>query len=183
MIKKTAVYIMIALLATVLGGMSCKTGEIDLSACRPLVTEADSGKEIQMKAGDTICVKLRAQLGTGFGWYVEKSSSLLKQLGNPMQMQEKKGEPGSVEFAGIPVHRPGERQGRAGTLLQAPLDEERPAGKDLQGDSDNPVRMMVFTPKRAPRGGALFFGDGFCGFYDLYGVQVGLWRSLGGIPQ
>lgn len=87
-----------AIFAAVLGGISCKSGAIDLNSCRPLVTEADNGKEFTMKKGDTICIKLRAQLGTGFGWYVEKNAPLLKQLGNPMQMQEKKGEPGAVEF-------------------------------------------------------------------------------------
>jgi len=98
MIKKTAVYILMMILAAMLGGVSCKSGEIDLSDCRPLVTEADNGKDVTMKKGDTICLKLRAQLGTGFGWYVEKSAPNLKQLGSPQQMHEKKGEPGAVEF-------------------------------------------------------------------------------------
>jgi len=132
MIKKTAVYTMIAILAAVLGGMSCKTGEIDLSACRPLVTESDNGKEIQMKKGDTICVKLRAQLGTGFGWYVEKSSPLLKQLGNPLQIQEKKGEPGSVEFQVYQFTAQGSGKGELELFYKRPWMKNVPPEKSFK---------------------------------------------------
>jgi len=97
MTKRTALHIMIGLLVPVIV-MSCKTGEVDLSSCRPLVTENDNGKEISVKKGETVCVKLLARLGTGFGWQVEKSPALVKQLGKPLQFQEKKGEPGSAEF-------------------------------------------------------------------------------------
>ncbi len=55
-------------------------------------------QEISVKKGDTVCVKLLARLGTGFGWQVEKSSPLLKQLGNPLQIPEGKGGPGSADF-------------------------------------------------------------------------------------
>jgi inhibitor of cysteine peptidase len=137
MIKNTAVYMMIALLAAVLGGMSCKTGEIDLGACRPLVTEADNDKEIQMKTGDTICVKLRAQLGTGFGWYVEKSSPLIKQLGSPMQMQEKKGEPGSVEFQVYQFTAQGSGKG------ELELFYKRPWVKNVPPEKTFKVRLAI----------------------------------------
>lgn len=79
-------------------GISCKTAEVDLSACKQMITEDMQGKEISVKIGDTVCVKLLARLGTGFGWQVEKSSPLLKQLGNPLQIPEGKGGPGSADF-------------------------------------------------------------------------------------
>ncbi len=79
-------------------GLSCKTTEVDLSGCRQIVTEDMQGKELSIKKGDTLCVKLLARLGTGFGWHVSASSPLLKQLGNPMQIPEGKGGPGSADF-------------------------------------------------------------------------------------
>ncbi len=81
-----------------LTGISCKTAEVDLNACKKIVTEDMHGKEISIKKGDTLCVKLLARLGTGFGWQVETSSPLLKQLGNPLQIPEGKGGPGSADF-------------------------------------------------------------------------------------
>ncbi len=88
----------IAVMLCLFSIISCKTTEIDLSACKHLVTEDIQDKEISVKKGDTLCVKLLARMGTGFGWHVEKSSHLLKQLGNPLQIPEGKGGPGSADF-------------------------------------------------------------------------------------
>lgn len=78
--------------------ISCKTTEVDLGGCKKMVTEDMHGKEISIKNGDMLCVKLLARLGTGFGWQLETSSPLLKQLGNPIQIPEGKGGPGSADF-------------------------------------------------------------------------------------
>ncbi len=96
--KRTSLCIMLGLLVSVFGWMSCKSGEIDLGSCRPLLTEDDNGKEIPVKIGETVCVKLRAQLGTGFGWQLENIPTQIQQKGKPLQFQEKKGGPGSTEF-------------------------------------------------------------------------------------
>jgi predicted secreted protein len=77
---------------------SCKSAEVNLSTCKKIVTAEDQGKDIAIKKGDTLCVKLIAQMGTGFSWQVEKSSPLLKQLGNPLQIPEGKGGPGSADY-------------------------------------------------------------------------------------
>ncbi len=83
---KTAVCLMAVFTAVIIGGLSCRSTGIDLSNCRPLVTEADNGKETQMEKGNILCLKLPAQMGTGFAWHVKNVTPLLKSQGDPVQV-------------------------------------------------------------------------------------------------
>ncbi|MCX7679783.1 MAG: protease inhibitor I42 family protein [Spirochaetes bacterium] len=77
---------------------SCKTKDIALNKCTQIVSENMEGKEIVLKKGDVLCVKLLAQLGTGFAWHIDKTSPLIKVTEPPLQIPEGKGGPGSADF-------------------------------------------------------------------------------------
>ena len=89
---KSAVCLMAIVTAVLIGGTSCKSTEVDLSTCQPLITEADNGKESQMEKGSILCVRLPAQMGTGFAWQVKKITPLLKSQGDPVQISARKDE-------------------------------------------------------------------------------------------
>jgi predicted secreted protein len=63
------------------------------------VTEDDNGKEIQVARSDTITVRLGAQLGTGYGWYVTSGPGSLLEQSNPRPKIESNRDaaPGSSE--------------------------------------------------------------------------------------
>lgn len=81
--------------------LNCVSGN-PIPASAPVdhtVTEDDNGKEIQVARGDTITVRLRAQLGTGYAWYVTSGpGSLLEQSNQrPKIESDRNSGPGSSE--------------------------------------------------------------------------------------
>jgi len=61
------------------------------------VTDRDSSRTVKLAKGDTLAIKLEAQLGTGYGWQVVKSDTTrLKSLGEPL-VEPGQGLPGGVE--------------------------------------------------------------------------------------
>jgi inhibitor of cysteine peptidase len=61
-------------------------------AATKVVTDADKGGDVQIKAGDTLVVRLSSNPSTGYMWYIHpKSTALLRPTG---QTQTKPEEPG-----------------------------------------------------------------------------------------
>ena len=72
-------------------------------AATRVVTDADKGGDIQIKAGDTLEVRLSSNPSTGYMWYVHpKSTALLRLTG---QTQTKPPEPGAGQpmMVGQPI--------------------------------------------------------------------------------
>jgi predicted secreted protein len=62
------------------------------------VTEDDHGKIIRVAEGDTLAIRLKAQLGTGYSWSVMTHvPSLLKPIGEAKQ-EKLNGLPGGYEY-------------------------------------------------------------------------------------
>jgi len=63
------------------------------------VSDADNGREIKVVRGDTIYVRLPAQLGTGYGWYVTSADSQLLELADkrPKIESNRDARPGASE--------------------------------------------------------------------------------------
>jgi inhibitor of cysteine peptidase len=90
------------------------------------VTEDDNGKEIQVARGDTITVRLGAQLGTGYAWYVTSGpGSLLEQSGKRPKIESNRNSaPGSSEVEVFKFIA------RRGGNVRLELSYRRPADKD-----------------------------------------------------
>ncbi|MBN1534811.1 MAG: protease inhibitor I42 family protein [Spirochaetes bacterium] len=59
--------------------MSCASGP------SVTITEGDNGKTIAVSRGDLFEVRLKAQLGTGYGWQQKSASDLIEVKGTPTQ--------------------------------------------------------------------------------------------------
>lgn len=62
------------------------------------LTEADAGKMIDVHAGQAIVVKLKAQMGTGYGWAVVDAPPPLRAHGEPKTESPSKPMPGGEQF-------------------------------------------------------------------------------------
>jgi predicted secreted protein len=62
------------------------------------VTDADNGTKVEIKNGETLAVKLSAQLGTGYGWKVVSGAKGLTLKGEPEQVSKQEQAPGGPEF-------------------------------------------------------------------------------------
>jgi len=101
-------------------------------AATKVVTDADKGGEIHMKAGDQLELRLRANPSTGYMWYLQaKSTPLLKLTG---QSQTEATEPG----VGRPVFQifkfEPRRSGDGVLLMHYVRSWEKPAPDDEQFD-------------------------------------------------
>ncbi|MCX8033300.1 MAG: protease inhibitor I42 family protein [Thermoleophilia bacterium] len=90
------VYSAIALVALVLAlaaaaGSGCG-GQVNATTGPVKLTEADNGKTITIKVGQTIEVTLPGNPTTGYGWgaaLADKDKALLEQVGEPVYTQDK----------------------------------------------------------------------------------------------
>jgi inhibitor of cysteine peptidase len=62
------------------------------------LTEESSGQTIQVKKGDTLSVRLKAQPSTGYGWFVKTPNPLLLNQIGDMKRDPLGGMPGAYEY-------------------------------------------------------------------------------------
>ena len=105
-------------------------------AATKVVTDADKGGDVQIKAGDTLEVRLNANPSTGYIWYVHpKSTALLRLTG---QTQTKPPEPGEGQpmMVGQPIVQiftfQSKRKGDGILLLHYVRSWEKPALGEVQ---------------------------------------------------
>jgi len=105
-------------------------------AATRVVTDADKGGDVQLKAGDTLEVRLSSNPSTGYMWYVHsKSTTLLKLTG---QTQTKPPEPGEGRpmMVGQPIVQiftfQSKRKGDGILLLHYVRSWEKPALGEVQ---------------------------------------------------
>ena len=56
------------------------------AAATVVLTETDSGREVEVRRGDVLVVRLNAQLGTGYGWRVARNNARrLRPLGESLE--------------------------------------------------------------------------------------------------
>lgn len=105
-------------------------GTQTISAANKVITEADKGRELRLKAGDRIELRLKSNPSTGYAWYVQANSTPLLKLVH--QTQSEATEPGT----GRPVFQVFEfetRRGGEGTLhLHYVRSWEKPSANDEQ---------------------------------------------------
>jgi inhibitor of cysteine peptidase len=115
------------LLAVLLGVVCCQPRAY---AATKVVTEADKGATVHLRAGDALEVRLKSNPSTGFLWYVEPKSTALLKLAGQSQ----------TEPAGTAVGRPivqffrfqTEKQGDGILLLHYVRLWEKPAPGETQ---------------------------------------------------
>lgn len=95
------------------------------------VTEDDNGKEIQVAPGDTLTVRLGAQLGTGYGWDVTSGpGSLLEQTNQRPKIESNRNpKPGSSEIEVFQFTARRRGRVRLGFAYRRPADKESDAQK------------------------------------------------------
>jgi inhibitor of cysteine peptidase len=72
--------------------------QVSVAAEEYKLSEESGGQTIQMKKGDTLSVRLKAQPGTGYGWSVKTPDPpLLNQMGD-MKRDPLGGMPGAYEY-------------------------------------------------------------------------------------
>jgi predicted secreted protein len=91
------------------------------------ITEKDNGRELRVAVGDTVTVKLGAQLGTGYGWHVTSGpGSRLQQTDKRPKIESNSNSPGSSE---LEVFRfTARRPGRVRLELRYSRPREKSAG-------------------------------------------------------
>ncbi len=67
------------------------------SAATKVLTDADKGGEVHLKAGDTLELRLRSNPTTGFMWYVHKESTPLLKLAHQSTTEPSEQSPESVQ--------------------------------------------------------------------------------------
>jgi predicted secreted protein len=75
--------------------MSCASGPA------VTITEGDNGKTITVNRGDLFEVKLKAQLGTGYGWQQKSAPDIIEVKGAPRQAVTPGKEKDKVEAGGF----------------------------------------------------------------------------------
>ena len=78
---------------------SCKSTAVDLSNCERVISEENNNQNITMHTNKMLCVKLKAQLGTGYGWSVAGTINILSLAGQPET------EPAAKKLAGGTEHQ------------------------------------------------------------------------------
>ena len=72
-------------------------------AATRVVTDADKGGDIQIKAGDTLEVRLSSNPSTGFMWYAHPKSTALLRLAAQSQTQPEEPGEGQPMVVGQPI--------------------------------------------------------------------------------
>jgi len=102
------------------------------SADNKVITDADKGGQLRLKAGDVFEVRLKANPTTGFMWYLHKKSTPLLKLVSQSQTEAK--EPGE----GRPIFQTfkfeAKRAGDGVLLLHYVRSWEKPADAEEQFD-------------------------------------------------
>ena len=62
---------------------ACKSTVVDLSNCERVVSDENNNQNITVHTHKMLCVKLKAQLSTGYGWSVAGSPDILSLAGQP----------------------------------------------------------------------------------------------------
>ena len=62
------------------------------------ITEDDKGKSFTVPEGKNFAVKLKAQLGTGYGWQMKEENPLVSLQGDPKQEGSEGKETGGFEY-------------------------------------------------------------------------------------
>jgi inhibitor of cysteine peptidase len=102
--KRILAFALVAALA--LGLVACSSGSASSSGGSPAtvaVTQADQGKTVSAKPGDTIVVSLEGNPSTGYTWVAKDLPSFLTQEGEPTFKQADSsgavGAPGMVDIS------------------------------------------------------------------------------------
>ena len=94
-------------------------------AATTVVTDAEKGSDVHMKAGDTLQVRLQSNPSTGYMWYVHPKSSVLLRLTGQSQTQA--AEPGvGTPIVQVFTFQP-RRRGDGILLLRYVRSWEKPA--------------------------------------------------------
>ncbi len=77
-----------------------------------IITEGDSGKTVEVREGSTFDVKLKAQLGTGYGWQQKEAPDFVELRGAPKQEASNETvETGGFEFQVFSYNAAGKGKG------------------------------------------------------------------------
>jgi inhibitor of cysteine peptidase len=94
------------------------------------VTEKDQGHTVQVGRGDTLIVRLAAQLGTGYGWHVSKNDArILQSLGEPSLERQGEGKPGGVETQVFRFRAAASGKSALTLAYSRPWEKDRPPTK------------------------------------------------------
>lgn len=86
--------LLLALCSTAVAAFSLQKDTNDRSVT---VTEQHNGETITVSPEDTIVVRLKSQMGTGYGWHLKTDDPRLKLLDEPDQENTTNRESGGVE--------------------------------------------------------------------------------------
>ncbi len=78
-----AILLCAALICLLYGASGCSSAGVSLSDCAAVLTDSDNGATPAIAVNKTLCVKLPAQMGTGYSWHVKNAGNALKQKGAP----------------------------------------------------------------------------------------------------
>jgi inhibitor of cysteine peptidase len=120
-------------------GLSLQTSCIAMPISKHVVTvtEKDNDSTVTIAKGDTLVIRLEAQLGTGYGWQVVKNDTArLKSLGEPL-VEPGQGLAGGVEHQ---VFRFGVLKSGSGTVE---LHYMRPWEKDVPPTKTYRITVQV----------------------------------------
>jgi len=123
---KTRLLLLVGAFALVLLGgaeISAQTGD-----CRSTLTDENKGEEVFLHKGERFCLKLKAQLATGFSWRITATDSgKLKLIG---ERTEKDGaDEAAAEFQIFTFEAVGEGAFRLKLAYGRPWEKERPPAK------------------------------------------------------
>lgn len=90
----------LCVLAAIVAGMSlssCKSTVVDLSSCERVIADENNNQDITIHKNKMLCVKLKAQLSTGYGWSVAGTGDILALKGQPELEPSAQKLPGGTE--------------------------------------------------------------------------------------
>jgi inhibitor of cysteine peptidase len=67
----------------VIGWMSIAQGQVRMNDARTTLTEADDGKSVTLKQGETVAVTLAENASTGYRWAVDGADAALVTVRDP----------------------------------------------------------------------------------------------------
>ncbi len=76
---------------------ACKSTAVDLSNCERVLVDDNNNQDVTVHKNKMLCVKLKAQLGTGYGWSVAGTADILSLQGQPDTEPAAKNLPGGAE--------------------------------------------------------------------------------------
>ncbi len=81
-------FLSVFLFLAVFSLINCSSSQ-EMPACSVTVDETSNGREITLKTGAVLCIKLQAQPSTGYLWMTGSRNIALKEIGKPRMIPGK----------------------------------------------------------------------------------------------